>query len=152
MKGALAAYNGNPGDLIIFPVISRESKGRGEEVSWLTMCNSYALFDHCTVTYLERVNARPKDGGSSAFKFGSVYGGLYAMTTGWYDREPKLVTPQMWKKAMGIGKDKRESVEKAVELFPDSAYMFYGPRGGLIDGNAEAALIAYYGYSMEELE
>jgi hypothetical protein len=46
-------------------------------------------------------------------------------------------------------KSGREAVEKASELFPDHAYMFYGPRGGLIDGNAEAALIAYYGYQME---
>jgi crossover junction endodeoxyribonuclease RuvC len=149
LKGALATYDGEY--LFIHPIPSVKSKGRGNEVNWSSLFNAHCLYDNCSIAYLEKVGARPKEGVSSAFKFGSIYGGLYVMSAWWTKELPKLVTPQMWKKAIGIGKDKQEAVEKAVELFPDSAHMFYGPRGGLIDGNAEAALIAYYGHSIEEM-
>ena len=52
------------------------------------------------------------------------------------------VRPQKWKKHFGLSKDKKASVELASVLYPDNVY--YGPKGGLKDGRAEAFLMAEY--------
>ena len=61
-----------------------------------------------------------------------------------------FVDPKVWKKHFGLKKDKSESVDKACELFPNQSDLFMRPkkRGGgtkMLDGRAEAALIALYG-------
>jgi hypothetical protein len=59
------------------------------------------------------------------------------------------VQPQTWKKVLKLrGQDKAASVAKACALFPKSATLFTRQWRGktiLLDGRAEAALIAYYG-------
>jgi len=52
----------------------------------------------------------------------------------------------VWKKSLGLSSDKSKSCQKAALLWPDRHRDFYGPRGGLLDGRAEAALLAYVGY------
>jgi len=53
-----------------------------------------------------------------------------------------LPKPFQWKAKMGLSKDKSASVRLAVDLWPAWREKFVGPRGGLLDGMAEAALIA----------
>lgn len=53
-----------------------------------------------------------------------------------------LPKPFQWKAKMGLSKDKSASVRLAVDLWPVWREKFVGPRGGLLDGMAEAALIA----------
>ena len=67
----------------------------------------------------------------------------------WYSKPPVFVTPQKWKKHFKLGKEKDEAVALAVKMFPASESMFFGPRGGVLDGPAEASLIAVYGFEME---
>ena len=62
----------------------------------------------------------------------------------------EYIDPKMWKKHFGLlNTDKSESVRKACELFPAYKDFFTKPkRGGgtkLLDGRAEAALIALFG-------
>ena len=52
--------------------------------------------------------------------------------------------PHTWKQNMRLSADKTQSVERAELLFPEFTG-FRGPRGGLRDGIAEAALIAEWG-------
>lgn len=52
------------------------------------------------------------------------------------------VAPSKWKREMGLPRDKGASVQMASNLWPSQAKEFVGPRGGLRDGLAEAALIA----------
>ena len=64
-----------------------------------------------------------------------------------------FVPPQAWKRRFGLLKTyKSASVEKACELFPGHENLFKRPkRGGgemLLDGRAEAALIALYGFHL----
>ena len=90
--------------------------------------------------------SRPGEGVSSAFKFGVVFGGLRAITAA-KGVPITLVNPSVWMKGMGVGRGSKEaSVIRASELFPTYAAEFRGPRGGIKDGVAEAALIAKYGY------
>lgn len=144
LDGALAFYNeGGLQDILEIPAV--KSTGRGREVLWSELNQKWdELFLLAEHVFLERVNARPLDGGSSAFKFGSIYGGLRGMIVA--KRIPyDLVTPTVWMKAMGVGLGSKEaSCLRAEQLFP--GFSFRGPRGGKKDGVAEAALIAKYGF------
>ena len=58
-----------------------------------------------------------------------------------------LVTPKVWQKYIGVtvkGKAiKKEVAEIAQVLYPNAE--LHGKRGGLLDGRADALMIAYYG-------
>lgn len=64
------------------------------------------------------------------------------------------VQPKEWQKAVGItakGKDIKTAVARiACELYPFAYKQLYGPKGGLIDGRADALMIAHYAYLQEQ--
>jgi hypothetical protein len=94
--------------------------------------------------YIEEVNASPQMGVVSAFSFGEGKGILLGVAAA-MGVPTTLVKPTQWKKQMRVPADKRASVQRASQLFPAVAPLFKGPRGGVFDGRAEAALIALYG-------
>lgn len=98
--------------------------------------------------YLEAVYASPQMGVVSAFSFGEGKGMILgaAAALGISNTQTK---PTQWKKVMRIPADKRAAVARATQLFPHLGELFKGPRGGVFDGRAEAALIALYG-AMEQ--
>lgn len=94
-----------------------------------------------TIAYVEVASAMPKQGATSMFAFGFVYGSLrqaivsngIALTH---------VTPQVWTKALAVRKGKDASRLRASELMPKYAELWSRAKD---HGRAEAALIAYYG-------
>jgi hypothetical protein len=58
------------------------------------------------------------------------------------------VRPNQWKPKLKCGPD---SVFRAEQLFPTQRELFRGPRGGLMDGRADAAMIAMYGANFIEV-
>lgn len=93
--------------------------------------------------YLERSQPLPAKmrGGISSFKLGHSYGFLRGILTGLkipYD----TVTPQVWQKSLGCLTRGNKNVSKAAaqRLFPGVK---------VTHGNADALLIAYYGYTQE---
>ena len=94
--------------------------------------------------YLEEVHASPQMGVVSAFSFGEGKGIILgaAAARGIPITEVK---PTNWKKIMRVPADKRAAVQRASQLFPAVSPLFKGPRGGVFDGRAEAALIALFG-------
>ena len=82
-----------------------------------------------------------KQGVSSTFATGLGYGTLLGLLSGLFIPH-EVVSAQTWLRAMGIpaGADKKAHVVKAQAMFP--TVQFTGPRGGLKDGRADAALIA----------
>lgn len=80
----------------------------------------------------------PGQGVSSTFKFGRAVGAIDAiadMMFGFWH----IVSPQRWKKAMGVNQDKLKSLTVARELWPNA------PLSRMKDhGRAEALLIAEY--------
>jgi len=62
----------------------------------------------------------------------------------------EVVTPQKWKRKLGLVADKgatdkdkkKKTADKADQLFPG---LIYGKRGGLKDGRSDALMIAWYG-------
>lgn len=107
---------------------------------------------------MEKVHSMPTQGVRSMFSMGYGFGlwrGIMAALHVPYE----LVTPQAWRKAMLAGlpngageKDqakrkrilKQTSVQQAQRLAPRYATEFVGPKGGLLDGRAEAYLMAEY--------
>lgn len=101
------------------------------------------------VAFVEQVQSQPTDGAIQAFAFGTAYGVLRGVLAALHI-PVTLVTPQVWKKALAVPADKGLAVKRASEIFPAHAGLFRGPRGGALDGPAEAALIAYYGRQQEQ--
>jgi len=99
------------------------------------------MFGGCHHAFIEKVGARPQDGGSSAFKFGSTYG-AQRMLVVVHGVPVTDVTPTVWKSAMGLNSDKNKSLALARQFFPTYSNLF-GRKND--DGVAEAALLAYYG-------
>ncbi len=94
--------------------------------------------------WLEKSQPMPDQGGVSNFNYGFGFGVLQTVCT-CIEIPFNLVHPVTWKKKImfGQGKEKDASVYKAQQLFP--TLEFLGPRGGKLDGRAEAMLIAEYG-------
>ena len=94
----------------------------------------------CTA-YLEDVHAMIGWGIGSAFRFGEsmgvVQGVLGALGVPLF-----RVSPQKWKKALGLSREKDASRKLATETFPKYAELFARCKD---DNRAEAALLAKYG-------
>jgi hypothetical protein len=152
LSGAFVWWDG---DQMIPAEVPTKKARKGREVDWDTLSDH--VHNMCTLfgtdyAYIEQVASRPaygKDGKhqqgvASAFKFGYVAGGMRGIIAS-HKIPVKLVPPNIWKMSMQVSADKQQCVDKACELFPEYAGQFYGPKGGLKDGVAEAALIAWYG-------
>ena len=87
---------------------------------------------------VERVGAMPKQGISSAFNFGAGFGSVLSILQA-RAIPIELVTPAVWKRAMGLGKDKDASLNKARLLFPAADLCLRRH-----DGRAEALLLALW--------
>ena len=87
---------------------------------------------------VEAVHAMPRQGLSSTFKFGVAYGMALAITQR-INAPVHLVTPQKWKKDLGLSSDKNESLAMARTLFPNA------PLARKKDnGRAESLLLAHW--------
>lgn len=110
--------------------------------------------------YLEKSQAMTQQGVVSTFNYGVNYGILYGLLTA---RIPEIevveVNPRKWKKEFdlnsdkkaGIIKDKSDSVNTAIRLYPQREDMFRrlkknGAEGYVLEhGRADAILICEYG-------
>lgn len=88
---------------------------------------------------IEAPNSMPGQGLQSTFNFGRMCGAVETWATS-RACPVTMTTPGQWKKAMGLTKDKRASLDKAVlEFGPDPLWQVLAN-----DGIAEAALIALW--------
>lgn len=94
-----------------------------------------------SIAIIESVGARPGQGVSSMFRFGTAYG-IAQGVIGALLIPVEFVSPQRWKKHFRLPSDKKMSLEKAQQLFPSCAESFQRVKD---HGRAEAALIAKYG-------
>jgi len=89
------------------------------------------------VATIENVHSMPSQGVASSFTFGTSFGFLKGLLTG-YKIPYKLVTPQKWQKGMQCLTKGNKNISKAAaqRLFP---------RIKITHANADALLIAEYG-------
>lgn len=89
--------------------------------------------------WLEKVASMPGQGVSTMFSMGDSLGCIRGCCAA-LGLQINMVTPQVWKKHFGLGKDKEIVRARAIELFPEA------PLSRKKDHNrAEALLIALYG-------
>lgn len=89
---------------------------------------------------IEDVHSMPKQGVASSFGFGRSKGVVEGVMAS--ARRPIVyVSPSVWKRGLGLTKDKSDCRQRAVETWPDRADLFKRKKD---DGRAEAALIALW--------
>lgn len=100
--------------------------------------------DHNSIfCMLEQAQPMPKQGVVGVFTYGMGYGKIKAVLE-ILEIPYQEVRPAIWKKEFSlIKKDKAASVKVAQQLFPNIE--FYTERGRMLDGRAEALLLAEYG-------
>jgi crossover junction endodeoxyribonuclease RuvC len=86
---------------------------------------------------IERAQPMPRQGVSSTFGYGTVFGSILASLHGWASID--LVAPAVWKRAMGLTSDKSASLDRARMLFPDVTL-----KRARDHNRAEALLLAEY--------
>lgn len=97
---------------------------------------------------LERQSARPNDGKGNISKTMEGYGILKGALAANYIKI-EIVTPQSWKKALRVPKDKNAARARASELMPKAAHKWALASH---DGRAEAAMIALYAAEQHGIE
>lgn len=95
---------------------------------------------------LEKAQAMPKQGVVAMFNYGKGYGEILAVLK--ILKIPfQEIQPMRWKKEFNlVKKDKSASIVVAEKLFPDQ--VFLTPKMRLMDGKAEALLLAEYAKRM----
>lgn len=137
MNGALSFYNGD--ELIIFdtPTFQRNKTKRID-------CHSvHRILQENPAHYvwIEQVNAFGM-GASSAYNFGWSCGVMEALVSA-MQIPFSYVSPQVWKKAMGLTtKEKEDARMRATQLLPKHAHQWDLKKHA---DRAEASLIALYG-------
>lgn len=94
--------------------------------------------NHVSLAILEKVGGLTGQSASAAFTFGYSCGIIEGVLSA-LEIPVSLVSPQVWKKTYGLGKDKGLARQMASRLWPESAEFFKRVKD---DGRAEAALIA----------
>lgn len=152
LSGSLAVYDPDSMEiaLINMPIIWIEMKTKGKngkfkrrrKVNYTVLANFFkaAALKGIDEVWIEKVGGMPRDGVVSAFSFGESVGAV-KMATAMVRLPCYEVTPQAWKKNMGlIGKDKEASVKLASDLFGKDLFPLVKDHN-----KADAALIACYG-------
>lgn len=100
---------------------------------WLRAAGATDIF-----AFVERAQAYPRQGISSAFNYGVIFGSVLTaiadLGIGY-----ELVAPAKWKRDFGLTADKREAVQRVQQMYPRF------PVKRSEDGIAEAILIARWG-------
>jgi crossover junction endodeoxyribonuclease RuvC len=100
-----------------------------------------ALAKRIKHAFVEKVGAMPGQGVTSMFSFGTSYGIVRGVIAANFI-PITLVTPQTWKKALGVPAAKDGARARASQLLPASSGLWCRVKD---DGRAEASLIALYG-------
>lgn len=115
----------------------------------ITLLKKLRYDNQSVKVYVEEVHSMPQQGVKSMFTFGKGFGTILGILEA-LEFKYELVKPQTWKTHVGVTADKRTSVKRAQELFPDVS-LLPTPRCRVpADGMAEALLIAYYGKEVSQ--
>ena len=100
------------------------------------------------IATLEEIHASAGQGASSIVSMGFSLGVL-KMACAAASMPYQVVSPMKWKNRMlsGMPKEKDASVQKVLQLFPETREILIGPRGGRDHNIADAILIAYWAKS-----
>lgn len=149
LKGGIAYYT--PSELLAYrtptievPFVKKGKKTTRNDMDLENIRDEMRLSD-ITHVFLEKVSAMPGQGVTGMFRFGQNLGQWQGLLVA-LDLPYTMVTPQVWKKHMGLIKaDKGKSIELARTFWPHYAESIFKYKTA-DEGRAEAALIAKYGW------
>lgn len=143
LSGAMALYDPIRNtcidifDMPIFKVSKKNEKKEIDTIRLSVLFDKWApSIDFCAV---EKVHSMPNQSSVSTFKFGIVTGIVLGIIAANYVRVVGC-DPSVWKSALGLSSDKKESTALARKLFPHMTPILKDSK----DGRAEALLIAYF--------
>ncbi len=145
LSGALAVWDGKVLSVKDMPIYTKLiGKKQRNRIDALQLLNEIETAQLCGVeiAYVEDVMGRGNQRGASEMGYGV---GLIHMACVALKLRYEIVLPGAWKGRMKAPADKKQSAIRAGQLFPEYASLFRGPRGGTLDGRAEAAMIAMWG-------
>lgn len=117
ITGALAIINSSTIQLIDSPIVQIKTKKKPDVAGYYQILKQ---FTEDSTVIVEEVHAMPGQGGVSGFNFGTAFGiwiGILAALEIPYE----FVSPQKWKRQMGVKGEKDESRTVALQLFPHLA-------------------------------
>lgn len=144
LSGAIVTLlDGEPGPMLDMPTLQvgdwREVDG-ASLAAWIRLIRAQhpgADVGAC----VEKVSARPGDGGTSAFRFGEGYGQIKAVLSV-LSIEYSRAIPAVWKRHMGlIGTDKDAARLLAIKRFPSAEPQLRRKKDG---GRGDALLLALW--------
>ena len=120
---------------IKMPVISMYGKKIIDSKMIYDSINSFKI----DLSIIEKVHAMPRQGVTSSFQFGRNFGGIETLSY-LFSKRVDYVAPAIWKKSLGLGSSKKESLDLARLKFGNSD--LWNVKSN--DGIAEAALLTLY--------
>lgn len=85
---------------------------------------------------------------TQGYNYNAIFAGL--MMADFDFENLTVIHSNIWKKALGVhgkknGNEKLKMFEYALKIYPEHKELFYGPRGGKLDGRTDAIGIACFG-------
>ena len=117
------------------PVVSIYGK---KIVDTLKICGDLSKYK-IDIAIIEKVHAMPRQGVTSSFQFGRSFGGIEALCY-IFAKRVDYVAPAVWKKAIGLGSSKKDSLDMARLKFGNQDVWKIKSN----DGIAEASLLTLY--------
>lgn len=149
-KGALAIYDPVKKTAVIIrdmPLYMPKGLRRIDMSALSAFVGLYASdIDFCVIenvgamTYVDRHGEVRGQGAAASFEFGRATGIVQGVVAS-YNIKTILLHPASWKAGMGLSRDKKESLKKAIQLFPEFRSYFVRIKD---DGRAEALLMAVF--------
>ena len=107
-------------------------------VDTLKICGDLSKYK-IDIAIIEKVHAMPRQGVTSSFQFGRSFGGIEALCY-IFAKRVDYVAPAVWKKAIGLGSSKKDSLDMARLKFGNQDVWKIKSN----DGIAEASLLTLY--------
>lgn len=117
------------------PVVSIYGK---KIVDTLKICGDLSKYK-IDIAIIEKVHAMPRQGVTSSFQFGRSFGGIESLCY-IFAKRVDYVAPAVWKKAIGLGSSKKDSLDMARLKFGNQDVWKIKSN----DGIAEASLLTLY--------
>jgi len=141
ISGAVAAYDTAERMVTVFSVpfvtiTHGKTKRRYIDIPLLARVIKKIAEGHEAIAYVEHVNAMPKQGVASSFRFGESKGIVLGILAA-LGIATELVHSAKWKRHFGIGADKKEAILKAGQLYPNLEMQN--------EHECEAVLLMHYG-------
>ena len=139
--GGISIIENNPNKLPIIisakkmPTVSLYGKKIVDAKKLFGFINNFKI----DVSIIEKVHAMPRQGVTSSFQFGRSFGAIETLAY-LLSQRVDYVAPVVWKKYLGVGSSKKDSLDMARLKFGDNE--IWNKKTN--DGIAEASLLVLY--------